>query len=116
MDQLNQTILRNKVTKKIILDKKKVIECINEGDVMKNSNYLNFTMSDEIENKLSNVREHLNLENNEIAAKLAISVLSDLIEEQKNGDEIILRNKKNEKFWGKRKQYRIDFPKKEALV
>lgn len=115
MDSLSQT-LPISLTKKIIIDKEKVIECINEGDVMKNKKYLNLEVSEEIENKLENVREHLNLENNEIAAKLAISVLSDLIEEQKNGDEIIVRHKRDAKFWGKKKQYRIEFPKKEALV
>ena len=115
MENLNQTVPAHlDLTRKIVIDKQAVDYMHEEGRAMEKKECLNINVSDKLDNELRNVRQRLNIENNEIAAKLAISVLSDLIDDQKNGDEIILRRKKDE--WGKKKEYRIDFQKEEAIV
>lgn len=115
IEKLNE-ILPSDLKGKIITEPEKVNDFIHAGENVMNKNYLNLTLNETTEDKLKNIRLFLKLRNNEVAAQLAIGVLSDLIEEQRRGDEIIVRHKKDGGFWGKKEQdYRIDFKAEEEF-
>ena len=90
------------LTKKIIIDKDQVNDCIHEGDVMSDKRHINLRISEGTENQISNVRRHLKLPDDQTTVKMAIALYSKLVDDKKAGREVRIHYKNGN-------QYRLKF-------
>ena len=71
---------------------------------MKQAKLIQVRLSRDIEDKLAHLREMLVLPDNSTTVRWAISILENLLEEQRHGAEIRVKEKNG-------KEFRIDFPR-----